>query len=83
MMKSRDGLIGYQLLIGRIKNNFGGKLKMTTAAFVRPRIDRSAIALTGILPEGSQLIVDTMPLKIVDFKKAITEGKDGKSDHQR
>ena len=56
---------------------------MTTAAFVRPRIDRSAIALTGILPEGSQLIVDTMPLKIVDFKKAITEGKDGKSDHQR
>lgn len=51
---------------------------MTTVAFVRPRIDRSAIALTGILPEGSQLIVDTMPLKIVDFKKAITEGKDGK-----
>jgi len=51
---------------------------MPTAAFVRPRIDRSAIALTGILPEGSQLIVDTMPLRIINFKKAITEGKDGK-----
>lgn len=51
---------------------------MTTAAFVRPRIDRSAIALTGVIPEGAQLIVDVLPLKIIDFKKAITEGKDGK-----
>lgn len=43
-----------------------------------PMIDRQSIAQTGIIPEGLQFLRDTMPLKIVDSKKTITESANGK-----
>lgn len=39
--------------------------------------NRGLIAQTGMIPEGTQLLQDTWPLKVIDTKKAITESVKG------
>lgn len=48
------------------------------STLVLPRIDRNHIAITGMIPEGLQLIRDSRPLEIMEKKKLLTESATGK-----
>jgi len=44
----------------------------------RPLLNRGLIAETGCIPTGLRLIRDTFPFQVLDMKRTVVEGKNGK-----